>query len=208
MRLEIVSSRRLTGGNLYGARAGVVLDVELDGIGPEHAIAAWQSEAAALTAGLGWDSDPIARPWRGGASLFFEAPLDALLRATEVNEVAWARACATLAGEPLEPLDGALNVFAQWFDAERDAPFTRLAAASARRGVTCLWDDDAVTLGVGAASATWPRSALPDPDTLDWATLGTMPFAMITGTNGKSTTVRLLAAIMAAAGKTVGFNCT
>ena len=208
MKLDILSSRRLTGANLFSRRAGVVLDVEIRDTDAASVIAAWRREALALTAGFGWNSTPVARPFVNGASLFFEAPIDVLLSATDVNEIAWQRACSRLAGEPLEPVDGALNVAAGWFEEEGDQALLNLADASAAHGVSFLWDDDTVTLGLGSGSRSWPRDALPEAGSVDWSAFHDIPFAMVTGTNGKSTTVRLLASIMTATGKTVGLNST
>ena len=39
---------------------------------------------------------------------------------------------------------------------------------------------------------------------LDWAAVHDVPVALVTGTNGKTTTVRLTAAMLAAAGRTAG----
>src|SRR5947209_5608164 len=54
----------------------------------------------------------------------------------------------------------------------------------------------------------WPAEALPDPATVDWSAVHDVPVLMVTGTNGKTTTVRLLGAIAAAAGKVPGITST
>ena len=72
--------------------------------------------------------------------------------------------------------------------------------------MTFLNGEDKVSLGLGTGCKTWPENALPAPDELDWDKLHDIPVALVTGTNGKSTTVRLTAAIGAAAGRTVGLS--
>jgi len=71
-----------------------------------------------------------------------------------------------------------------------------------------LWDDDHVSLGLGRHSETWPVRELPDPQTLDWTRFRDVPTALVTGTNGKTTTVRLAAHILRAAGSRVGMSST
>ena len=47
---------------------------------------------------------------------------------------------------------------------------------------------------------------LPTPEEVDWAAVRDVPVILVTGTNGKSTTVRLLAAMARAAGKVAGLS--
>jgi len=49
---------------------------------------------------------------------------------------------------------------------------------------------------------------LPGADAVAWPRLGAIPVALVTGTNGKSTTVRLLGTIARAAGKVAGVTST
>ncbi len=65
-----------------------------------------------------------------------------------------------------------------------------------------------MTVGLGARGRTVAPDALPDPDAFDWSAVGPIPTALVTGTNGKSTTVRLLAGMARAAGHTPGVSTT
>src|SRR5262249_3574395 len=67
--------------------------------------------------------------------------------------------------------------------------------------------DDRVTVGLGPGGRSWRERDLPAPDAIDWSAIHDVPVAYVTGTNGKSTTVRLTAAIAAAAGRVPGL-CT
>ena len=81
---------------------------------------------------------------------------------------------------------------------------TALAEAAARHGVTFLDGEDEVSLGLGIGGRRWPSDDLPAPEEIEWAGLRDIPVGLVTGTNGKSTTVRLTAAMVAAAGRIVG----
>jgi len=91
--LPFDDSRRLTGGNLFFASTGAVLDVA--GVAIDDAlIAAWRARVGRAATRMNWpDRRAVSRRHAGGASLAIAAPYDQLMLATEVNE--WAL-CATL----------------------------------------------------------------------------------------------------------------
>ena len=82
-----------------------------------------------------------------------------------------------------------------------------LATADSRPLLHVL-DDDYLTLGSGAGGRTWPIDALPEVNEVPWTDLRDVPAAIVTGSNGKTTTVRLLAACARAHGWRDGYNCT
>jgi UDP-N-acetylmuramyl tripeptide synthase len=61
---------------------------------------------------------------------------------------------------------------------------------------------------LGEHSRTWPLSALPSSDAVPWPLLGRIPTALVTGSNGKTTTVRTLAAILRAHALRTAHSCT
>lgn len=83
-----------------------------------------------------------------------------------------------------------------------------LVAAADERALLHVLDDDQLTLGSGVGGRTWPIDALPDASEVPWADLRAVPAAVVTGSNGKTTTVRLLAACARAQGWRDGYNCT
>ena len=207
--MKLRDSRRLTGPNLLLDRAGAVLEVSL---APEEAaavVAAWQENVRRMLGSVGWPGEEIAvRRFPGGASLAISAPIDALYSATEVNEWAWAAAERAMAGAPVADLgEGAEGLRAR-IAQEANPALLALRDAAAAHGVSFLWDDRHVSVGLGTGSITWPAEALPDPATVDWSAVHDVPVLMVTGTNGKTTTVRLLGAIAAAAGKVPGLTST
>jgi cyanophycin synthetase len=77
---------------------------------------------------------------------------------------------------------------------------------AAAHGKTLLWDDDEVSLGLGTGSRTWPVREI--PDTIDWDAFHDIPVGIVTGTNGKTTSVRFAKHILRAAGHNVGVSST
>jgi cyanophycin synthetase len=234
-RPALHDSRRLTGLNLLSPHPGAVIDVSLGGgeADAEALIGAWRRQARRILDALGWRDEEVAvRRFGSGASLYLSAPIDALYAATEVNEWAWEAALAEAgaaggagadeagaAGEAGGDWAGAGGQDALAFAAaaerlrtavahERNPALVALRAAAAAHGVAFLADDERVTVGLGAGSRTWPRGEVPPPGAVDWAAVHDVPVALVTGTNGKTTTVRLTAAMLGAAGRVAGVTST
>lgn len=210
--LSFEDSRRLTGPNLYFTEPGAVLDAR--GEVSDNAIAAWRANVATLRAHLGWPDAPLCvRPHQGGVALAFAAPLDQLFTATEVNEWAWmaanGKAELFAPGHPhgTDPVT-ALHMLSRHAAAERRPDLLGLIDAAAARGLPVLLDDEHLSIGTGCASQIWPLAVLPHPETVAWRRLHSVPTALVTGSNGKTTTVRLLAAMFRAHGLRCGYCCT
>ncbi len=191
-------------------------------------LGAWQEHVRLARRELRWPDAPLAAlAHAGGASLALSAPVDQLFTATEVNEWALAasiaerepaRAAALVAALALEQPEeaeppvleatGALLRLRRRAAREADPRLRGLVAAAVERRLPYLADDEALTLGAGTGAHSWPTAELPDAASVGWATLAGVPTALVTGTNGKTTVVRLLAACAAATGRTTGYSCT
>ncbi len=201
----LIDSRRLLGPNFYSRSPGAVLEIAVD---PAHSATIterWQRHARDIMDALGWTTHGIVvRPWPAGLGLFIEAPIDALLAATEVTEQALALAEGPeQLAPPSDDLLARLRVHVQH---EARPRFRQLAAEAAAHAVGLTFDDDVVAVGSGTGVRTWPWSAL--PVTVDWDAVRDVPIALVTGSNGKTTTTRLLAAMLREAGYTVGHTST
>lgn len=207
-------SRRQTGPNLYFARPGVVLET----LGPlardADAHARWRANVLRACDALAWPAPALCvRVHASGAALAFTAPEDRLLAATEVNEWAW---CAAVddrhfhaPGFPLAADDArAFDTLRRAAAAEANPALLALLAAADAREVPALLDDEALTLGLGARGRSWALDTLPAVDAVPWDALGRVPTALVTGSNGKTTTTRLLAAMLRAHGLRTAHSCT
>lgn len=198
-------SRRLMGPNLYSGSSGAIAEVMIDaGEDTDAFVAAWRHELDRLLDALRWqDREVVARSYRGGAALFLGAPFDLLLPATEINEWAVSSAIQILNGRsglPLAPVRDELAVVL----AIAERPTLRALTERARaRSLPVIVDDEAVTIGAGVHGKTW-REVLPSVDAVPWDTLRAIPTALVTGTNGKTTSVRLTARIARIAGRHPG----
>jgi UDP-N-acetylmuramyl tripeptide synthase len=132
-----------------------------------------------MCAAMGWGETALCvRRHAQGSSLAFTAPSAALMSATSLNE--WA--LQTAADECGVAYDmGALED--ERLPVEQAAALARLHELAA------------------AERASPPDDAAPLPKR-------TIPTALVTGSNGKTTTTRLIAAMLRAAGHVVGYCCT
>lgn len=218
--MKLLDSRRLTGINIVSDAPGAVIDVAFEDAQAQPIIAAWQEQARAVLDAVGWsDEGTHVRRFDGGASLQITAPIDGWYAACEINEWAWQAAEAVLSGRgatpltaleegggatPLIPLAEAVGSLRVLVEAESNPRLMVLRAAAQARGVTLLSDDELVSVGLGSGSLSWPVDKLPDPTAVDWERVHDIPVVLITGTNGKTTTSRLLAHMVTASGATAG----
>lgn len=207
-------SRRLTGPNLYFAACGAVLDTA--GLLPTPAqLEHWRERVQQARSWLGWaQADAIvARPHQRGAMLAMAAPVDQLFTATEVNEWAWQCACGR--SEMLSPAHPAMAddasaraTLSRSSIAERRPALVALIAAAAAHDLPLLWDDEELSIGAGAHGARWAMASLPEMAAVPWTSLAGVPVALVSGSNGKTTSVRLVAAMARAHGWFSGHSCT
>ena len=207
--IDLRDSRRLTGPNLFCSGTGAVLDVAVSEGMSRPLVAAWTEHARELLDAVGWGGEALySRLFSGGASLVLTAPIDALYAATEVNEAAFESARADIAGET-PPLRTAQTLrLLREIEQEANPALIRLREAAASHGVLFLVDPARCSVGAGSGARTFDVDDLPDPDSLDWAEIHDVPLAVVTGTNGKSTTVRAVAAMVTASGRTPGTTST
>ena len=207
--MELLEARRLTGANWLWAYPGAILEVALGaGEDADEVARAWRTELTAGLEALSLEVRTVRRDYPGGMSLAFAAPIDALYSAVSIGELAWAAAQARLSGEPYPNLAQAWKAVEQELIAERSPRLVELAEEAARRGINLCGDDEWTTLGMGAHGQTYDTTDLPEVTDVDWDRLADVPCAMVTGTNGKSTTVRMLVAMAQADGRVPGASST
>lgn len=208
MKAELKDSRRLTGANLYWDHPSAIIDAAVEG-SPEALIESWRSAARELLDAVGYSGQQTChRVYDGGVSLLISGPIDVLYSMCELNEVAWAAALhACGLGDAPDPAEEVPRL-TRLFDEERNPRLLAVQAAAHARGVPFLWDDDEVSLGHGATACIWPPDGLPAVEAVDWEAFAAIPVALVTGTNGKSTTVRMTAAIINASGRRAGLTST
>jgi cyanophycin synthetase len=208
MKAELTDSRRLTGANLYWDHPSAIIDIAIEGAA-EAVVQAWELAAHRLLELTGREENETChRVFAGGASLLIKAPIDALYSMCELNELAWK--CAVEADGTVDQQLQAEEIehLISEFKSEARPALLAIQAAAREHGVAFLWDDDEVSVGYGETALIWSADELPSVEEVNWNSIKSIPLALVTGTNGKSTTVRMTASIMNAAGFRAGLTST
>lgn len=205
MRVE--NARRLTGRGFFSPRPGAAVELWLEG---EEAVPTllpqWNEVLDALLVGLGLlKNERFHHIHERGLTTAVTAPIDRCLALADALE----QAAQRFAGSLQTPLPQIIGAFHAAIPTEADPGLVAFERAAREHEVPFLWDDDEVSLGLGAHSRTWPARALPGLETIAWQDhAARIPTCLVTGTNGKTTTTRMSAAILRAAGYRVGMSST
>jgi len=206
IEIKLKNLRRLTGANFLMPEVGAAAEATIADESKAVAMALWRTAASELLEAVGWADSKIAmRSYMGGATLQISAPTDALYAATSLVQASWDATVAKVAGNEFDR-DAAIQAIRAEIAEELSPKEVALAKAAAEHGVTYLGHDSKISLGLGCGAKVYDTADLPAPDAVDWEKIHDVPVAMVTGTNGKSTTVRLTAAIGQAAEKCVGLS--
>ncbi len=207
--MRCLDSRRLTGPNLLWDKPGAVIDVVFDDDDPDVAIDAWLTQVRRMLDAVGWDcGDTCVRRFKDGASLAISAPVDALYSATDINDWAFDAADYIVGGGSEPDVTADAKKFRDSIRDESKPNAIALRAEAIARDIPVLMDSDEISVGLGRYSRNWALDTVPDLSDVPWDALGSIPVGVITGTNGKTTSVRLAASIARAAGYTVGLSST
>ncbi|MFT5351088.1 MAG: cyanophycin synthetase, partial [Gammaproteobacteria bacterium] len=225
-RFHCEDSRRLTGANLYSSMPGAVLDLvikneadrgEEPDVSLDTIIDTWKKHVHALLEAVSWHSEKIFhRQYASGVSLGFTAAIDCLYSAVDLNEAALLLASKELKLAPIHGVeleievdfDALLKHLKKMIEDETNASLIALQTAAASHHEIFLFDDDIVSLGMGTGCHQWPVDKIPGPEQVAWNEIFSIPLALVTGTNGKSTSVRLASSIAQCAGFNTGLTST
>jgi UDP-N-acetylmuramyl tripeptide synthase len=207
--LILDDSRRITGPGMIWDKRGALLDILVTGFDMTAVINAWKPEISRVLESLGWhDSQIASRLFENGVTLVISAPADLLYSAVFVIETSWHLTANKLLRQQADAYDKLIADLKEVIALEANPALIQLQRAAEVRRIDILSDDDFVSLGHGNGSEIWGINEIPDPDDIDWSKLHNLPVALITGTNGKSTSVRLASAIGEAAGLISGSTST
>ncbi|MCP4274741.1 MAG: Mur ligase, partial [Gammaproteobacteria bacterium] len=168
----------------------------------------WKKYLQQLLDALGLTAEIYYRHFTGGANLAFTADEDMLYTACEINEAAIELARSEIAGDTPDQQLTSVDNLHTLLKEERNPALMALIHLAKEKQVPYLVDDDEFSLGMGPTSRRWTMEQLPDPDLLDWSVFTAIPVALLTGTNGKSTSVRMCGAIAKAASISAGVTST
>lgn len=209
--MQLLDARRLTGPNHLAPMPLVIVELALaEGETAEDAERAYGGELARMREALGFDGEVelVARAHHGGVVLGYNAPIDIMLPLADVSEWAAESACAVLAGQGGWPLEPKRTEFAELIESARNPRLLDLEMTCVERDMPLLWDDTHVSIGLGRKSISFENASIPPLEEIPWEDVGKIRVALVTGTNGKTTSSRLIAHMGTRAGIIVGSTST
>jgi cyanophycin synthetase len=208
--LSLDDNRRLTGKNLLSDQPGAIIDAFVSGIDKLVVVNVWSIYVNRLLNAVNWSNEKIySRIFEDGITIAISAPIDALYAACDLNEIAWQLTCEELTHtENAEPMSAAIVRLKAVIAEEVNPKLLALIKQAKANGIVYLVDDDEFSLGYGSTAQCWPISALPELVSINWSQYHSIPLAYVTGTNGKSTSVRIMSQIIEQAGKCCGVTST
>jgi cyanophycin synthetase len=210
----ILSSRRLFGPNYYSTSAGAVLDVMCESAASRVAVREWPAQVQRLATALGWPAvECVVDVREDTASLFLTAPVDGLLTATDLSEHAWVAAEGRATDAAADPVMLLRNAYAA---EQRRLPLVvAMRQHATAHALIFSLDDEGCAIGAGVGVKT--ASAITDGGVdgtpvaaapASWRDAANVPVVLVTGSNGKTTTTRLVAAMARARGGVAGWSCS
>ncbi|RLA13983.1 MAG: Mur ligase [Gammaproteobacteria bacterium] len=208
-KLVLDDGRRLTGPSMIWSKPGAILDVLIAEMDMEIVLDCWHRQLRHLVSQIGWQHhEHTHRRFENGFNLLIESPIDQLYAAVLILETNWYFCCCELLAIDVEDEEALVQEIRNSIEEESNPALLALQQAAAEHEVDFLVDDDEVSIGHGEGSLCWPVNAIPAIDQIPWSEVHDIPVALITGTNGKSTSVRLLDGIARAAAQISGVTST
>jgi len=205
--VKVENARRLTGRGFYLPGPGAAVELWWEPSDDRARLElAWQTDVLTpLLAAMGAATAiRYVHLRETGLTCGLLAPIDRLLAVADALE--WG--ALWLAGASETTFSEAFAAFKSALVEQANPPLLALEAAAKARGVPFLWDEVAVSLGLGVHAEVFPLRGLPAVNDVAWARYRAVPVGLVTGTNGKTTTTRMTAQILGAAGHTAGLSST
>ncbi len=206
----LTDTRRLTGRTILLDGPGAVIETQPPPQMRTHLGARWRREVRRFTVALGWgETARVTRWFEPTLHCALEAPIDQLMIATFIAEWAWELALSGLIDHEVPRRSRILARLQRRRDSAANSTLVAFRERALKEHAQLLIGDGDLSVGEGRNAQTFADDDAPNPNSIDWpSTRHRIPVALITGTNGKTTTTRLLARIATVAGRITGHCCT
>ena len=200
-------SRRLVGPNLFFKETGTVLDVPLVE-NREELTELFYQEAEKFLPALGWEQIKITHKFfNNGVRFAFTAPVDITMPACDVIDFAWLSAREGFETGQFKSIEEAKKELIPTIDEDKNLTYRKLYELAKSKGFNAFRDKDKAFIGSGTGCYEFDLNK-DSIDEIKWQDIYDIPAVIVTGTNGKTTTVRLTDYICRVAGKVTGYTST
>ena len=207
MKLPKGYSKRLVGPNLFFNSTGTVLDIPLVE-NQLQVITLLEKEIHRILILLKWNNIVIKhKVYNNGIRVAFTCPYDITLASCDVIDYAWQSVRLFLMTNKYENDRDILDTLSPIIKAEENLKLREVYTEAQARSLNMFYDNGVITIGSGKYAYQANLSSL-DISSINWKLIRDIPIVLVTGTNGKTTTVRLTNALCQSAGLSVGYCST
>ena len=206
----LVDTRRATGRTILMDGPGALMEAAPPPEIASNLATRWRREVRKLAAALGWTATQVNTLWFAPSlHLGLTAPIDQLMLATYVAEWGYELALSGVIEHEVPRRSRIIARLKRRRGGMANPALDLLYRRAAKERAQTLLGEGDISVGEGSMAQTWPQVDPPDADSIDWPNKRhRVPIALVTGTNGKTTTTRLIARIAELAGRVTGFCCT
>ena len=200
-------SRRLVGPNLFFKETGTVLDVPLMR-DREKLTELFYQEAHRILPELGWVDIKITHKFfNNGVRYAMIAPVDITMPACDVIDFIWLSVRQFVEQGSYKTIEEAKDELMNFILEDQNLTYRKLYDLAKSKGFNAFREKNKAFIGSGTGSYEF-NLVNDDIDSIDWSKVYDIPAVIVTGTNGKTTTVRLTDFICRFAGKLTGYTST
>ncbi|QIV95830.1 UDP-N-acetylmuramyl tripeptide synthase [Allofrancisella inopinata] len=200
-------SRRLVGPNLFFKETGTVLDVPLTE-DKEKLTKLFYEEANRILPALGWEEIKIVHKFfNNGIRLAITAPVDITMPACDVIDFIWLSVREYVEKGSFKTLEAAKEILLPLINEDKNLTYRKLYELAKSKGFNAFRDKNKAFVGSGTGCYEFDLE-YDDISLVPWQNVYDIPAVIVTGTNGKTTTVRLTDYICRFAGKVTGYTST
>ena len=198
-------SRRLVGSNLFFKETGTLLDVPLVENRDELTKLFYQ-EANRILLALDWQDIKITHKFfNNGVRFAMTAPVDITMPACDVIDFIWLSTREGFEIEVFKIIEEAKHI--PLIDEEKNLTYRKLYELTKYKGFNAFRDKNKAFISSSKGCYEFDL----DNDSIDnipWQDIYDIPAVIVTGKNGKTTTIRLTDYICRVTGKLIGYSST
>ena len=200
-------SRRLVGPNLFFKETGTVLDIPLTD-DRERLTELFYQEANRILPELGWVDIKITHKFfNKGVRYAMTAPVDITMPACDVIDFIWLSVRKYVENGEFKSIDEAKNELLPTIKEDENLVYRKLYELSKSKGFNVFRDKNTAFIGSGTGCYEFDLKN-DNLEGIAWDKIYDIPAVIVTGTNGKTTTVRITDFICRFAGKLTGYTST
>lgn len=205
---DTLAVRVLAGTNMFFSGVGAILEYGTRNSRKSDLAQAYEVELRKVLDSLGWDDVPIyKRIYSRGFIFAIPTEFDLTVAGRKILGIVFDMVVAKFNQEEIPDFDEEVDYLDYVISRERYKTLRNIYDEAKRRLFNVYLNDGVISIGSGKGAFIANIDEISFDD-VPWDSIYEIPSVLVTGTNGKTTTVRLTSFISQHAGKTVGYCST